>query len=129
MTINQQARCGRRAKGQRADLSGRAAEASVERHYERSGHRVAVRRWRGASGEVDLVTRDGDGLVFVEVKKARSFAEAAERLSRRQIERIVGAASEYLASMPLGQLTPVRFDLALVDGAGRVEVLENAFSA
>lgn len=116
-------------RGKRADLSGRAAEASVERHYARSGCPVADRRWRGESGEIDLVTQEGDGLVFVEVKKARSFAEAAERLSCRQIERIVGAASEYLAKMPLGQLTPVRFDLAVVDGAGRVQVLENAFSA
>jgi putative endonuclease len=43
--------------------------------------------------------------------------------------RICTAASEYLAQEPLGQLTPVRFDVALVDGAGRIEILENAFAA
>lgn len=122
-------RAGRRRRGRRAQLSGQAAEDSVERHYTRDGHALAARRWRGQSGEIDLVMQQGDGLVFVEVKQARSFAEAADRLTRRQIERIVAAASEFLAAMPLGQLTPVRFDLALVDGTGRVELREGAFTA
>lgn len=119
----------RRRRGRIAHLSGQAAEESVERRYVRGGHDVAARRWRGQSGEIDLVMRQGDGLVFVEVKQAKSFAEAAERLTRMQIERIVAAASEFLAAMPLGQLTPVRFDLALVDAIGRVEVREGAFTA
>ena len=37
--------------------------------------------------------------------------------------------SEFIGGEPAGQLTPVRFDLALVDGAGRIEILENAFAA
>mgnify|MGYP006276348263 FL=1 len=119
----------RRRRGARAHLSGQAAEESVERRYARDGHALAARRWRGQGGEIDLVMRQGDGLVFVEVKQARSFAEAAERLTRRQIERVVAAASEFLAAMPRGQLTPVRFDLALVDAAGRVELREGAFTA
>ncbi|WP_116134934.1 YraN family protein [Tropicimonas sp. IMCC34043] len=108
---------------------GLRAEEIVERHYARNGHPVSDRRWRGASGEIDLVVQDGDGLVFVEVKKSRDFARAAERLTLRQMRRICGAASEYLGRMPLGQLTIVRFDVALVDSVGRIEVLENAFGA
>jgi putative endonuclease len=119
----------RRNRGARAHLSGAAAEDSVVRHYARSGRTVAARRWRGEGGEIDLVARDGDGLIFVEVKRARNLADAARRLTEAQMARIVGAASEYLGGMPLGQLTPVRFDLALVDGNGRVEVIENAFGA
>jgi len=118
-----------RRRGARAHLSGKAAEDSVARHYARSGCEVAERRWRGEGGEIDLVTRDGDGVIFVEVKRARTLSEAACRLSSRQIERIVDAAAEYLGRLPAGQLTPARFDLALVDGAGRVEVVENAFGA
>jgi putative endonuclease len=123
------ARAGRSRRGRKADLSGRAAEDSVERRYARGGLSVAARRWRGQGGEIDLVMREGEGLVFVEVKQAKSFAAAAERLTRRQIDRIVAAASEFLAAMPAGQLTPVRFDLALVDATGRVEVREGAFTA
>ncbi|MEM1432139.1 MAG: YraN family protein [Pseudomonadota bacterium] len=117
----------RRYRGARSHRAGGAAEESVARHYSAAGLGVADRRWRGQSGEIDLVTQDGDGLVFVEVKQARSFAQAAERVTQRQIARITAAASEYLARMPLGQATPVRFDVALVNGTGEVQVLENAF--
>ena len=109
--------------------SGFHAEEIVERHYARGGLPISDRRWRGESGEIDLVLRNGDGLVFVEVKSAADFARAAERMTLRQARRICRAASEYLARMPLGQLTEVRFDVALVDGIGRVEVMENAFAA
>lgn len=104
---------------------GLAAEGSVATDYARRGHAIAGRRWRGSGGEIDLIARDGDGLIFVEVKRARDFARAAERLTRHQIARIWGAATEFLAGEPRGQLTPVRLDLALVDGAGRLRIIEN----
>jgi len=119
----------RRDRGARAHQSGAAAESQVARHYERLGSRIRDMRWRGQSGEVDLVAEDAGGLIFVEVKKSRSHAEAAARVSARQMARIAGAAAEYLGDMPRGQLTPMRFDVALVDGSGRIEVLENAFAA
>lgn len=109
-----------------AHRAGLAAEAAVAAHYDRSGCDVVARRWRGTSGELDLVARDRDGLVFVEVKRARCLARAAERVTSRQIARLFAAASEFLAGEPRGQATPVRFDVALVDGMGRIEVLENA---
>jgi len=111
--------------GRVSHLAGLAAEEAVAAHYRGRGMSVGGRRWRGTLGEIDLVLRDGAGLVFVEVKRARDFARAAERLSRRQFERIWATAAEFLAGEPRGQLTEARFDLALVDGAGRVRVLEN----
>lgn len=111
------------AMGHRAGLS---AETAVAAHYRRRGMVVVAERWRGRGGELDLVARDGDELVFVEVKRSRSFARAAERVSARQVARIFAAASEFLAGEPAGQATPVRFDVALVDGVGQIEVLENA---
>ncbi|HGG05066.1 MAG TPA: hypothetical protein ENK28_06370 [Aliiroseovarius sp.] len=113
--------------GYRNTLSGQAAEDSVARRYQARGKPIAARRWRGSRGEIDLVAQDGDGFVFIEVKKARDFARAATRLTRAQMRRIYGAASEYLAGAPKGQLTPVRFDVALVNSAGQIEVIENAF--
>lgn len=116
-------------KGARGHLAGQAAEDAVEAHYLRAGRDVLARRWRGRGGEVDLVARDGEELVFVEVKASRSFARAAERVTPRQITRLFAAAAEFLSDQPLGQATPVRFDVALVDGLGRIEVLENALCA
>ncbi|WP_234984143.1 YraN family protein [Roseivivax jejudonensis] len=107
--------------------AGRAAEATIASEYERRGYAIAQRRWRGAGGEVDLIARDGDGLIFVEVKKSRSFARAAERLSRRQMDRLCASAAEFCSTEPRGQLTDIRFDVALVDERGEVRVIENAF--
>ncbi|MFB2531278.1 YraN family protein [Paracoccus sp. p4-l81] len=115
------------ARGAANYQAGLLAEACVAAYYDKAGRSIAARRWRGSQGEIDLVARDEDGLIFIEVKRARDFATAALRLSRRQMDRICGAASEYLAGEPTGQLTPMRFDVALVDAMGRVDVIENAF--
>lgn len=119
----------RRARGQRAYLAGHAAEEQVAREYGRRGLHVEARRWRGKRGEIDLVLRAGETLVFVEVKSAASLSRAAESLSARQQARICGAAEEYLGQCAAGQLTEIRFDVALIDGAGAIEVIENAFGA
>lgn len=117
----------RKISGQIAWQDGNAAEQRIAQDYERRGFAVDRRRWRGAGGEIDLITRDSDGIVFVEVKKARDFARAAERLSRRQMQRIYASAEEFLAGEPAGLMTNARFDVALVDAAGRFEIIENAF--
>lgn len=107
--------------------AGLAAEDIVALQYSRGGFPVLAKRWRGSRGEIDLVAQDGDGIIFIEVKKSRSHANAAARLTRRQMDRIYGAGSEFLATQPRGQMTDVRFDVALVDGQGHVDVIENAF--
>ena len=117
----------RRQRGQIAYHAGLAAENRVAQDYERRGFAVARRRWRGQSGEIDLILRDGAALVFVEVKQSRNFARAAESLSRRQMQRIYQSAEEFLAGEPAGSLTEVRFDVALVNGQGATEIIENAF--
>jgi putative endonuclease len=109
-----------------AHLSGAAAEDRVAAELTRRGLAVVARRWRGASGEIDLICRQGPVTVFVEVKSAASFDAAAQSLLPRQIARIRAAACEYVASLPAGQDSEMRFDVALVDGVGRIEVLENA---
>lgn len=111
--------------GKTSYLAGLAAEDAVEADYARRGHVLAARRWRGSRGEIDLVLRDGDRLIIVEVKKARDFARAAALITRAQLERIYGAVSEFVAGEPGGQLTDVRFDVALVDDTGRLQIMEN----
>lgn len=110
--------------GSRSYHAGLAAEAQVAQHYERSGHKIAARRWRGAGGEIDLIVRDGAQVIFIEVKQSRTHDLAAQHLSARQISRIYAAASEFVEAEPLGQLTDVRLDAAFVDGAGRIEILQ-----
>mgnify|MGYP000126437302 FL=1 len=113
--------------GRRAYESGLSAEQRIAQDYERRGLTIARRRWRGAGGEIDLITRNGEEVIFVEVKQSRDLHRAAERLSLRQMRRVYASAEQFLAGEPAGQLTPSRFDVALVDGAGRFEIIENAF--
>ncbi|WP_417723531.1 YraN family protein [Salipiger sp.] len=118
----------RSMRGAMAHQAGLAAEARIAQDYERRGYPLARARWRGKSGEIDLVFRDGDGLVFVEVKKSRSHDRALQHLTRRQIHRLMRAAEEYAGTQPKGLLTEVRFDVALVDSHGIFRVMENAFA-
>jgi putative endonuclease len=105
--------------------SGLAAEESVARRYRAEGGTVRAMRWRCPEGELDLVVELPDEIVFVEVKARRGHA--AEAVTARQWARIGAAASRYLAEETDGA-TPCRFDLALIDGRGRMERFANARS-
>lgn len=108
--------------------AGHAAEGSVARHYEDQGIPIIVRNWRGSGGEIDLVGRLGEQVIFVEVKQSKTHDLAASHVTQAQIARIFATVDEFLAGEPKGLLTDVRIDLALVDGHGRIDVLENAFA-
>ena len=120
---------GRVARGRRSHLAGLAAEDQVARHYSGGGMPVCARRWRGRAGEIDIIARDGDRVVFIEVKQSRTHDEAAAHLTPWQMQRIWNTAEEFLANEPQGALTDVRIDVALVDGMGRIEILQNAYAA
>lgn len=115
------------ARGIASHASGHKAEDIAAAHYADRGCEVLERCWRSAAGEVDLILQDGAVVVFVEVKKAGSFDAAAARLSRKQMDRICSAALIYADRLEAGSLTEMRFDAALVDAAGDVQVIENAF--
>ena len=121
------AKARRSERGAAAWRSGAMAEDSVARAYEVKGCTIAKRRWRSPFGEVDLIAREGATVVVVEVKKARRLDDAAHRLSRRQMDRLCAAAAAFCEGELKGALTDLRFDLALVDGMGRVRVIENAW--
>lgn len=126
--VSSPARQTRKARGLTNYLAGHAAEASVARLYEERGVTICARNWRGTVGEIDLIGRDGDVVVFVEVKQSRTHDLAASHLSEAQIARIFASVEEFVAGEPKGLLTDVRLDLALVDGQGCIDVLENAFA-
>lgn len=118
----------RSARGKVNYHAGLAAEDAVARQYEGRGIDICARRWRGITGEIDLIGRLGDEVIFIEVKQSRTHDLAASHISLAQIARIFTTVDEFLAGEPKGLLTNVRIDLALVDGLGRIEVLENAFA-
>lgn len=115
----------RALRGKRNYLAGVAAEDQVAANYERRGFSVVARRWRGRTGEIDLVLRDEGSLIFVEVKKSHNFATAMAALTPAQIHRIAKTATEFVAGEPTGLMTDMRLDVALVNAEGQIDIIEN----
>lgn len=91
------------------------------------GWTIHARRMRTPAGEVDVVAERQGLLAFIEVKRRPSLADAAAALSLRQRARLLAAADILLAANPGWGTAGVRFDVILVDGAGRVRRIADAF--
>lgn len=106
--------------------AGVSAEQAVARYYRDRGAVLRETRWRGRCGEIDLIFCEGETIVFVEVKKSRTHAMAVQRITARQLGRILRSAEDYLGSCPAGTLTDARLDVALVDAQGMIDIVPNA---
>jgi putative endonuclease len=108
---------------------GERAEDAALAFLERQGLTLRTRNYRSRFGEIDLVLDDRGTLVFVEVRKRSNprFGSAADSITATKRDRIVATARQYLGS--LRRELPCRFDAVLIDGAGSVEWIRDAFSA
>lgn len=95
---------------------GRDWERVALRHLRRQGLRPVEENFRCKGGEIDLVMRDGDTLVFVEVRQRADGAHggAAASITPAKIRRLVRAAQFYLLRFPV--TPPCRFDVVAIDG-------------
>jgi putative endonuclease len=98
-----------------AGTRGERAESLAADFLVRRGLSLVTRNFRTRQGEIDLVMRDGDTYVFVEVRlRAPSrFGGAAASITAAKQARLVAAAEAYLAQ--LGREPPCRFDAVLLD--------------
>ena len=110
--------------------AGRAAERLAARFLEARGLVIVARNFRCRGGEVDLIAREGDTLVFVEVRlrTGSGFGGAAASVDARKQAKVLCAARYYLAGRPE---QPCRCDVVALDrlAAGRIEWIRDAFSA
>lgn len=93
---------------------GRTAERIAAALLRLKGYRILATRVRTPAGEIDLVARRGDVVVFVEVKTRASRDAAAGSVSRRQRQRIVRAAAHFAAARPALAAVTQRFDAILL---------------
>lgn len=112
---------------------GIAGEGLACEELERRGYTIVARRWRERGGEIDIIARDGDTLVFVEVKARADgdFGDAVESVTRSKRRRLVRLATQYVADARWID-RPCRFDIVTihVDGGRPVlTVYQNAFDA
>jgi putative endonuclease len=113
--------------------SGAEGETLACRHLQDQGYRILARNFRCRSGEIDVVAREGDVTVFVEVKdrRGRSHGEGHESVTFGKRRRVVRAARLYAASNGLSE-SPIRFDVVSIerDSAGdRIRHDRGAFDA
>ena len=95
----------------RDNLAGAWGEEKAAEFLRKRRYQLVASRYRTRFGEIDLIARDRNYLVFVEVKlrKSASFAQAREYVDRRKQDRLRLSAEMYLAEHPT-DLQP-RFDV------------------
>jgi putative endonuclease len=96
------------------ERTGRRAEAVAGWWLRLKGFELLATRWRAKVGEIDLVCRRGELVVFVEVKRRGTLAAAAEALTAANRERVARAAAHYLARHPELAACDLRFDAVLL---------------
>ena len=119
----------RRELGASSQARGVAAERAVVAALIEEGWVILGRRVRTAEGEIDLIA-DRNGLTaFIEVKARKDLATAAFALQARQRARLCSAAAIVMAEHPEWGRDGIRFDVFLVDVAGRIRRIADAFRA
>ena len=95
------------------------------------GYRIVERNYRFDRAEIDLIARDGEELVFVEVKARYSdkFGTPEESVTPSKIEHLRKAAEGYIHDRQISQQL-CRFDVVAiqyVDGKPQIRLIQNAF--
>jgi putative endonuclease len=108
-------------------LQGRKGERVAARFLLKQGFDILARRYRGRSGELDIIALEQDTLVFVEVKTRSSirFGEPWEFVDWQKQQILRRTAEEFIADHDLGQYT-YRFDIVSVVRK-EAQLFRNAF--
>ncbi len=110
---------------------GKTGEDLACRELERRGYAIVARRYRRRGGELDIIARDGNTMVFVEVKARQdhAFGEASEAVGFIKRRRMAQIAMDYLLRHRLTDC-PCRFDVVSIhfdEDNPVLEVFQNAF--
>ena len=117
----------------RRQTLGKIGEELACRELRRRGYDVLARRYRTRHGEIDIIARHREAIVFVEVKARRDdrFGGAAAAVTACKQRRVARMATDYLARR--GWLdVECRFDVVTIDYNGdtpRIDVITHAFTA
>ncbi|MGI6638508.1 MAG: YraN family protein [Desulfobulbus sp.] len=123
----------RKAKPRPSRTAGRIGEEAAVCYLQKQGYQILVRNFRKAFAEVDIIARQGETLVFIEVKARTSlrFGVPAEAVHADKQRRLSKIALNYMMQEGLGNCS-ARFDVVsvLLNHNGvveRIELFENAF--
>lgn len=110
---------------------GKLGEDLALKKIKRLGYKLVVRNYRCPLGEIDIIARDGDCLVFLEIKtrKGRSTGYAKEAVDRRKRRQISKTALTYMKANDCYDVRS-RFDVVAIsikDGLEEIEIIKDAF--
>jgi len=103
-------------------------------YLKKKGYKVIERNYRCQWGEIDLIAREGDTLVFVEIKSRTSsgFGLPQDAVDRFKQEKLVQVARAYMAEHRLTEDISMRFDVVAVQltpSGPEMELIKDAFQA
>ena len=115
--------------------TGKSGEDEAVKLLEKKGYKILERNYRTRYGEADIVAKDGQTVVFVEVKKRQSarYGSAKEAVGPKKMRHLVMVAKDYISKRPegLAKGLNVRFDVVVIethrDSDARVEHVIGAF--
>ena len=107
---------------------GRRYELFAADYLKKQGYRIVELNFCCRQGEVDIIARDKDVLVFIEVKYRKNLHSGApaEAVDAKKQQKIRSAARYYLYRKGYGEDVPCRFDVAAFTG-GSWTIIRNAF--
>jgi putative endonuclease len=108
-------------------LRGKSAEDQAHDYLIKQGLKPVCRNYRCKQGELDLVMRDQQALVIVEVRYRKSaiYGSALESVTASKQAKVIAATHHYLAKQSLD--CPLRFDVIAICGTGEINWVKNAF--
>ncbi len=114
--------------GQNKRETGSAYERFAADFLEKRGCRILKMNYRNRFGEIDLVGKDGDDLVFFEVKERRTgqAGSAAEAVTLSKQKKICAVSDTYRFMEKVSPDTQIRYDVIAIDG-NKINWIKNAF--
>jgi len=112
-------------------MTGRRGEAIAADYLKKHGYEILEKNFRCPLGEIDIIARDGQDLVFLEVKtrKSERLGYPEEAVDAKKQKKISRLASFYLQMKNLN-ISRARFDVVAVtlsEASGEVKLIKNAF--
>ena len=116
---------------------GNLGEEAAVKALKKRGYKIAERNYRTKMGEIDIIAKDGEYTVFVEVRlrKSNDFGTPADTIDERKQQKIIKTAQYYAVENKIYD-TPMRFDAVLINAKVQkgklvdtnIEIIKNAFT-
>lgn len=111
-------------------VMGKHVEQAALRYLEQHGLKLVNKNFYSRQGEIDLIMRDGDFLVFIEVRSRKNsrYGGALASITPLKQRKIIKTAEYYLLKHRIGDRFPLRFDVIVSEGDGlALNWIKNAF--